>query len=92
MKPVRLSDAGIRKRLKTLSGWVLRDGQIEKHYVFKDFKQAMALVLKAAFCAEAADHHPDIDVRYNKVTLRLSTHSAGGLTGKDFSLAAQIDS
>lgn len=78
--------------MKPLSGWELENGEITKQYKFKDFLEAMAFVKKVARLAEAADHHPDILIQYNKVTLTLSTHSAGGLTEKDFVLAGKIDS
>ena len=75
-----------------MNGWELKEGQIVKGWKFKDFVEAMAFVNRVAERAEAADHHPDLLIRYNRVTLTLSTHSAGGLTEKDFSLARQIDS
>jgi 4a-hydroxytetrahydrobiopterin dehydratase len=56
-----------------------------------DFEGAMAFVNHVAELAEAMDHHPDIDIRYSKVTLTLSTHDAGGLTGRDFALAGKIE-
>ena len=61
-------------------------------FVFSDFTAAIAFVVRLAFAAEAADHHPDIDVRWNKVTLGLTTHEAGALTAKDTALAAQLSS
>jgi len=73
-----------------IPGWENNGKEITRAYKFKDFAEAMAFVNKVAGLAEAADHHPDIDIRYNKVRLTLSTHSAGGLTEKDFSLALQI--
>lgn len=76
---------------KLPAGWELKDNSIVKLYKFKDFLEAMRFVNRVAEQAEAADHHPDILIRWNKVTLTLSTHSAGGLTEKDFNLAAQID-
>ena len=87
----KLSDAQITEELKTLSGWELQEGAITKLYKFKDFVEAMALVNQVATLAEKADHHPDVLIRYNKVTLTLVTHSAGGLTEKDFRLASAID-
>jgi 4a-hydroxytetrahydrobiopterin dehydratase len=60
-------------------------------FAFGDFRAGMAFVNKVADAAEAADHHPDIDIRYNKVRLALVTHDAGGLTNKDFDLAALAD-
>lgn len=92
MPPVaKLDESQVQDRLKTLTGWELKEGQITKLYKFKDFVEAIAFVTRVADLAEAADHHPDILIRYNKVTLTLSTHSAGGLTEKDFSLAHQMD-
>ena len=88
----KLSDSQVQQEVAKLSGWELKDGQITRAYKFKDFVEAMAFVNRVAGLAEAADHHPDILIRWNKVTLTLSTHSAGGLTEKDFSLARQIDS
>ena len=88
----KLTEAQITENLNTATGWELKDGEITRFYKFKDFSEAMAFVNKIAGLAEAADHHPDIDIRYNKVRLTLSTHSAGGLTEKDFTLARRIDS
>ena len=76
--------------METVPGWENNGKEITRLYKFKDFAEAMVFVNKVAGLAEAADHHPDIDIRYNKVRLTLSTHSAGGLTEKDFSLARQI--
>ena len=76
--------------METVPDWENNGKEITRLYKFKDFVEAMAFVNKVAGLAEAADHHPDIDIRYNKVRLTLSTHSAGGLTSKDFALARQI--
>lgn len=65
---------------------------ISRTVMLKDFVAAMGFVQSVALLAEKADHHPDIDIRWNRVTLTLSTHSAGGLTEKDFALAALINS
>ena len=73
------------------SGWSLRGNEIVRTFVFADFVAAMRFVNAVAEAAEAADHHPDIDIRYNKVTLALTTHDSGGLTEKDFALAAEAD-
>jgi 4a-hydroxytetrahydrobiopterin dehydratase len=64
---------------------------IHKRFTFGNFKEAMAFVNQVAELAESADHHPDILVNYKRVTLTLSTHSAGGLTQKDFDLASHIE-
>lgn len=77
--------------LGRLNGWSLAGREIRKTFERKDFARAMGFVGSVALLAEKANHHPDIDIRWNKVTLTLSTHSAGGLTEKDFRLAAEID-
>jgi 4a-hydroxytetrahydrobiopterin dehydratase len=73
-----------RANLAELPGWELVDNAITRTFKFTDFAEAIAYVVRLGFAAEAADHHPDIDVRYKKVTLTYSTHSEGGLTEKDF--------
>jgi 4a-hydroxytetrahydrobiopterin dehydratase len=86
-----LDEKQIKAGLNNLRGWKWNDSEISKVYELKDFVHAMGFVNSVALLAEKANHHPDIDIRWNKVTLTLSTHSAGGLTEKDFSLATQID-
>ena len=71
--------------------WLFEDKAIVRTFGFDDFAGSLDFVNRVDELAEAADHHPDVDIRWNKVTLRLSTHSEGGLTTKDTSLAAQID-
>jgi 4a-hydroxytetrahydrobiopterin dehydratase len=72
--------------------WI-RDGEsISRTYVFADFNEAMGFVTRIAIASEVADHHPDIDIRWNKVTCVLSTHDQGALTSKDLNLAAAFDS
>lgn len=83
----KLSETDIKHRLNELDGWSIADGQLTKQFVLADFGAAMAFVNKVAQLAELASHHPDIKISYNKVGLALSTHSAGGLTDKDFELA-----
>ena len=80
--------------LKELSGWAITGDakSIEKELVFKNFDKAMDFVNMVADAAEFEGHHPDIDIRYNKVKLVLSTHSIGGLSENDFILASKIDS
>lgn len=87
----RLSTGEIATRLGTLPGWTLEGAAIVKTFRCAGFAAAIGLVDKVAAIAEAADHHPDILVRYDRVTLTLSTHSAGGLTERDFALAAEIE-
>ena len=86
-----LSNDQIVKELQSLSGWKLAGKEIRKTFEHKDFVRAMGFVNSVALLAEKADHHPDIDIRWNKVTLTLSTHSAGGLTEKDFNLVKEIE-
>ena len=71
--------------------WQLEGETISRTFVFDDFVEAIGFVNKVAIGAEVADHHPDIDIRWNKVTLALSTHSEGALTAKDTALAAKAD-
>jgi 4a-hydroxytetrahydrobiopterin dehydratase len=87
-----LNDSEIQRELKNLSGWVKLGDEIKKKFEFKDFVQAMGFVNSIALLAERANHHPDIDIRWNKVLLVLSTHSEGGITQKDISLAKEIES
>lgn len=86
-----LTDAEIRARLATLPGWELEGSTIRRRFTFADFNEAMGFVNRVALAAEKAFHHPDIDIRWNEVSLALSTHSEGGLTAKDTDLAATID-
>ena len=86
-----LDDAEIRTRLDALDGWTREGDVIRKTYTLESFPDAIAFVNRIAELAERADHHPDIDIRYDRVGCSLSTHSEGGLTGKDFDLARQLD-
>ncbi len=86
-----LSDEEIRTRLDDLAGWEPGEDAIGKDYRFDTFPQAVAFVVAVGFAAEAANHHPDLDVRYNRVHVELSTHSEGGVTEKDLDLAAVIE-
>ena len=86
-----LKTADVQARLAKLGSWKLKGDQIERRFEFKDFREAMRFVNSVADEAEKVDHHPDITINFNKVTLTLSTHDAGGLTEKDFGLARDID-
>lgn len=86
-----LSDIEIQRMLGKISGWSRKGDTITKTFHFKDFLSAIDFVGGIAEVAEKANHHPDIDIRYNKVTCTLSTHTASGITQKDLNLAAQID-
>jgi 4a-hydroxytetrahydrobiopterin dehydratase len=86
-----LDDAGVAQALRQTLGWERAGSEIRRTYRFKDFREALAFVNRVGDLAERAGHHPDIDIRYNAVTLALTTHDAGGLTAKDFDLARAID-
>lgn len=87
-----LSQTEIQGKLRSIPGWELTKSKaIQKKFAFPDFKEALAFVNQVGDLAEKSDHHPDITVNYNKVTLTLSTHSAGGLTSKDFDLASHVE-
>jgi 4a-hydroxytetrahydrobiopterin dehydratase len=91
IKMRRLDEDQISQRLARLNGgWARKGDCIEKTFTFDRFSEAIDFVNRVARLAEAADHHPDFDIRYTTVTLALSTHSAGGLTSSDFDLAAEI--
>jgi len=87
----KLSPAQVKTALTSVSEWKKKGKAITRTYVFKDFPAAIKFVNAVARLAEKAWHHPDIDIRWNKVTLVLTTHDAGGLTEKDFKLARQFD-
>jgi len=72
-------------------GWTLAEETITRTFTFADFNEAMGFVNRVALASEVADHHPDIDIRWNRVTIALSTHEADSLTEKDTSLAARFD-
>ena len=86
-----LDDTDIRERLSRLDGWERSGDAIRKTFTFDGFPEAVAFVDRLVEPAEAANHHPDLDIRYDRVIVGLSTHSEGGLTAKDFDLAAEID-
>ena len=90
-EPRVLSEQEVQAGLSALEGWELRDGRLRKQYTFRTFLRAIAFVNSVAYLAESAGHHPDITINYNRVTLRLITHSEGALTDRDFALAREID-
>ena len=87
----KLSAQQIDVLLSKLSDWKIEGGELVRTFNFKDFRESLAFVNRVGELAEAAGHHPDIDIRYNKVRLALVTHDAGGLTAKDFELAAKFN-
>jgi len=86
-----LSDEQVRQQLQNLDGWSQQGKAIVRQFEFKDFKQAMDFVNRIADTAEAANHHPDITINYNKVTLLLTSHDSGGVTDRDAKMAANIN-
>lgn len=87
-----LDDRTVASKVQTLPHWKLEGGELVRRCEFKSFVEAMQFVNSVAELAEGAGHHPDIDIRYNRVRLALMSHDAGGLTDRDFDLAAAIDS
>jgi 4a-hydroxytetrahydrobiopterin dehydratase len=90
-RPERLDDDEIRTRLGRLPGWERRGDEIEKTFELSSFPEAIEFVRRVADRAEAANHHPDIDIRWRKVRIALTTHDAGGLTDLDFQLATETE-
>ena len=87
----RLGESELKTALGSLDGWQGGTDAIQKTFQFKDFVASVAFVNRAAELAEAANHHPDIDIRYNKVTMTLSTHDEGGVSDKDVDLAGKLN-
>ncbi|MBP9903133.1 MAG: 4a-hydroxytetrahydrobiopterin dehydratase [Verrucomicrobiota bacterium] len=87
----KLTAVQIKSALVAVPDWKRTGGTITRTVAFKDFPAAIRFVNAVARLAEKAGHHPDIDIRWNKVTLALTTHDAGGLTAKDFALAQRFD-
>ena len=87
----KLGEQEVKGRMGNLPQWKLEGAEIKRTFQFKDFPAAIEYVNKLAKVAEEAGHHPDIDIRWNKVKLALTTHDAGGLTASDFELAAKAD-
>lgn len=86
-----LSDIEIKRRLGGLVGWSRKGDAITKTFTFAGYPDAVAFVQRTVQPAEAMNHHPDIDVRYNRVIVTLSTHDSGGVTENDLKLAALIE-
>ena len=87
MSPLTAQEA--ESRLKSLPGWKIEAGELVRTFQFPDFRASLRFVNAVGELAELAGHHPDIDIRYNRVRLALVTHDAGGLTEKDFDLAGK---
>ncbi len=86
-----LSAATVEERLRSLPRWKLEGQEIVRRFEFSDFAAAMVFVNQVAELAEKAGHHPDIDIRYNKVRLALVSHDKGGLTERDMQMASAVD-
>ena len=86
-----LSDIAIQRELGSLAGWSRRGDVLTRTYTFRNFVESIDFVNRIAGIAEGMNHHPDIDIRYSRVTLVLSTHDAGGITQSDLELAKSID-
>lgn len=91
MKVQPMDSLQVKLALTTVPDWVLRDGSIEVRRCFSSFAGALEFVVRVGAIAEAMDHHPDVDLRFNTVRLAVCTHSAGGLTELDFELARRVD-
>ena len=91
MASAKLDSAAIKAWLQDREGWKQKSKSITKTYKFESFRNCIVFVNRVATLADEKDHHPDIDIRYDQVSITLSTHSAGGLTDKDLELAKAID-
>jgi 4a-hydroxytetrahydrobiopterin dehydratase len=87
----KISESQVKDALKSLPGWGLQDEKITRQYRFKTFGQSISFVNMVAVLAEKQDHHPDIDIRYDRVTLGLWSHDAGGITPRDLRFATALD-
>ncbi len=87
----KLEDAQVQESLKELPGWELSGNEIARTYPFKNYYETMAFVNATAWVSHHEDHHPDLEVGYNKCRVRYSTHSVGGLSENDFVCAAKIE-
>ncbi len=85
-----LTEEEIQEQAQRLEDWTVEGKKLQRTFKFKDFVEAIAFINKIVEPAEAAAHHPDLEISYNKVNVTLTTHDAGGLTSKDFDLAQAI--
>jgi len=88
----RLPESEIADLLRQLPEWSIEEGKLARYWTFSDFSKAMEFVHRVAQLAEQVGHHPDIDIRYNRVKLALVSHDAGGITQRDADMARQLDS
>jgi 4a-hydroxytetrahydrobiopterin dehydratase len=87
----KLSDIEIQRGIGTLTGWTRKGDSLTKTFTFPTFMAGIGFVDKVAQAAERMDHHPDLDIRYTKISATLSTHSAGGITANDVELAREME-
>jgi 4a-hydroxytetrahydrobiopterin dehydratase len=87
----KMPQAELTKMLQQIPGWIVKDDAIVKTYTHDSFPEAIVFVNAVAHLAELANHHPDIDIRYTKIMLTLTTHDQGGITDRDIALARRID-
>lgn len=87
----KLNSEEIDEGLSKLKGWIYKDNEISKKFVFEDFNEAFSFISRVALLSEKLQHHPNWDGVYNKVNIALSTHDASGVTKLDFEMAIQID-
>jgi 4a-hydroxytetrahydrobiopterin dehydratase len=87
----KLSDLEIQRAIGSLPGWARRGDALVKTFTFRKFSEGIDFVQKTAKAADKADHHPDIDIRYTKITFSLSTHDSGGITDANLTLASTIE-
>lgn len=87
----KLSDLEIQRALGSLPGWSRRGDTLTKTYTFEKFAEGIAFIGRVARIADEMDHHPDVDIRYTKILMSLSTHDAGGITQSDLTLAERIE-
>ncbi len=87
----KLDDAEIKAMVEKMAGWSVKDGKLHREYKFADFPHAFGMMATAAPAIEKMDHHPEWSNVYNRVTVDLSTHDAGGITQKDFDLATLLE-
>jgi 4a-hydroxytetrahydrobiopterin dehydratase len=90
-RPKKLSAAAADARLSAIPGWTRKNGKLHRIFTFADFSEAFGFMARVALAAEKLDHHPDWANAWNRVTVNLSTHDAGGLTELDFRLAAEMN-
>jgi 4a-hydroxytetrahydrobiopterin dehydratase len=91
MAPAKLSDIEIQRELGTLAGWARRGDVLSKTFSFDTFPEGITFVDQLAKHAESVQHHPDIDIRYTKISIGLSTHDSGGISGLDIEMARYIE-